>query len=263
MISIKNLYFSYGKTKILEDINFDVEKGKFIGIIGPNGAGKSTLLRIIGKTLKQNGGEVIIEGKNIKNLKRKELAKIVAFVQQRIPVNSLFTCFEFVMLGRYPHTDKKIRVFETEKDTEIAQNAMKLCGVENFMDRKMDEVSGGQLQLVGIAQALAQEPKILLLDEPTTGLDLRHSLRIMNLVRDLVKNQKITAVMVIHDLNLAARFCDEILLLHDKKIVSYGKPENVLTEENIREVYGVKAKVVYVPEINSLNVITIDEDGKI
>lgn len=263
MISVKNLQFRYGKTEILDNIQFDVGKGKFIGIVGPNGAGKSTLLKIIAGVIKQNGGEVIVDGRNIKNLKRKEIARIMGVVPQRTPINPLFTCFDFVMLGRYAHIDKKIKIFETENDLNIVREAMKMCGVEEFMDRKMDEVSGGQAQLVIIARALAQEPKILLLDEPTSGLDLNHTMKIMNLTRELVKNNGITAVMVVHELNLAARYCDEILMLHNKRVVAYGKPREVLTEENIRKVYGVNVKIIDVPEINSFEIIVINEaDGK-
>ncbi|MFN3527582.1 MAG: ABC transporter ATP-binding protein [Candidatus Altarchaeaceae archaeon] len=265
MISVKNLQLKYGKNEILNDVTFDVEKGKVIGIVGPNGAGKSTLLKVITGIIKQNGGEVIVDGKNIKNLKRKEIARIMGVVPQRTPINPLFTCFDYVIMGRYAHIEKRAQVFESENDLNIAREAMRMCGAEEFMERKLDEVSGGQLQLVIIARALAQQPKILLLDEPTTGLDLKHSMRIMNLVRNLVKNNGITAVVVVHELNLAARFCDEVLILHNKKIVAYGKPRDVLTEENIRNVYGVNVKIIDIPETNSFEIVVIDEaetDGK-
>jgi len=242
MISVRNLSFNYKSKKVLENINFDVQKGAFLGLLGENGAGKSTMLKIISKILKPDKGEILIAGKGINSYFLKEIAKIIAFVGQgeSYSSNQPFTVSEIVLMGRIPHLSRFQR--ESKKDIEIANDAMQLTNLLKFKSKFINELSGGERQRVIIARALAQEPKILLLDEPVSNLDIRYQIEILNLIKNLSRNG-ITVVCVIHDLNLAAMFCDTLLLLNKGKILANGMPEEVLTAENIKIAYGIKTNV--------------------
>jgi len=263
MLRVENIEVKYREFKALEDVSFEIEKGKFIGIIGPNGAGKTTLLNTIAKVLTPKKGAIFVNGRNISDMSRKEIAKIMGIVPQHTQITGMFTIYDVVMMGRYPHTKSRFNLYGSNKDIEVVNNVIRLCEIEDIAAKNMDEVSGGQLQKAIIARALAQEPKILLLDEPTSNLDPKYQLKILNLIKNLVKNDGMTVIMTIHDLNAAARFCDTLIMVHNHKIYAIGKPEEVLTKENIKEVYGVDAEIHYVDKINSIQVTLIDVlDGK-
>jgi len=242
---------------VLEGISFQVKEGEFLGIIGPNGAGKTTLLKIMTGVKRPLSGEVMLDGKNLNNLSRKEIARIMAVVPQSSFIPSLFKVEDVVSMGRYPH--QKSRFAMAEEDIVAVKEAMEKTETISFRNRLIGELSGGERQEVIIARALAQDPKVLILDEPTANLDLKHQMRILGLVRTLVKEEGITAIMVIHDLNLAARFCDRLILLHNRNIHAEGKPEDVLTPKNLMEAYEVKVEVGYNASIDSLQVVVIDE----
>lgn len=245
----------YSSIQALENVSFEVREGDFLGIIGPNGAGKTTLLRCITKILKPKVGAVLLDEKDVSGMSREEIAKNVGVVPQNSPLTFPFIVLDIVLMGRTPHLGRFAR--ETKKDLKIAKAAMKLTKVSHLVDRTINELSGGEMQRVIIAKALAQEPKVLLLDEPTLHLDINHQLEILKLIKRLNKQKKLTVIAVFHDLNLAARFCNKLLLLNSGKIHSIGPVEDVLTSKNIKRVYHVNVKIVRHPLANSLNVVVI------
>ncbi|MEW6607507.1 MAG: ABC transporter ATP-binding protein [bacterium] len=261
MLKVENISASYREIQVLDGISFSVEKGEFLGIIGPNGAGKTTLLKVMTWVKHSLSGKVILEGKEISKFSRKEIARIMAVVPQSSFVPPLFTVEDVISMGRYAH--QKSRFASTKEDIDAVEQAMEKTNTSKFRHRLIGELSGGERQEVIIARALAQEPKILILDEPTANLDIKHQMRILDLTRRLVKDDNITAVMVIHDLNLAARFCDRLILLHNQKIHSAGSPRDVLTKENLKTAYEVEVVVENNPLIDCLQVVVIDGQKKI
>lgn len=235
MLEIKDLTCGYDSKFLLQNINLKVENKEFIGIIGPNGSGKTTLLRAITRVIKPQKGLILLEEKDIWQIGQKELAKKIAVVSQNPPTNSM-TVEEFVLLGRIPHY-QRFQFLETKKDLEIAKRSMSLTDILKLKDRLMSEISGGEKQLAVIARALTQEPKLLLLDEPTAHLDIMHQVEILDLIKRLNKEFGLTVTMVLHDLNLASEYCDRLLLLNQGKIHKVGMPQEVLTYQVIEEVY--------------------------
>ena len=249
MLKLERLSLGYGKTNILTDIDLSASQGQMLGIIGPNGSGKSTMVRGMCRTLTPKSGRVLIDGQDISPINRSELAQLVAVVPQTPNLPDTFTAFEIVLMGRTPHLGR-FR-FEGMKDFDIAWKAMEITNTQPFAERRMDELSGGQKQLLTIARALAQEPKLLLLDEPTAHLDINHQMETLDFVKRLCREQNLAAVAVLHDLNLAAQYCDRLALVSGGKIHAEGTPHEVVTEENIREVYGAHV-CVYPHPINNL-----------
>ncbi len=256
MIKVENISASYRETLVIDGISFQIQTGEFLGIIGPNGAGKTTLLKIMTWVKQPSSGRVMLDGKEMGKLSRKEIARIIGVVPQSTFVPSLFTVEDIISLGRYAH--QKNRWTMTKEDIEAVDQAMERTNTTKFRNRLIGELSGGERQEVIIARALAQKPKILILDEPTANLDIKHQMRILGLARALVKEQGITAVMVIHDLNLAARFCDRLILLYNKKIYAEGRIEDVITPENLKAAYEVKAVVEDNALIDSLQVVVLN-----
>jgi len=238
-LEIKGVSFSYGSRPALEGVTMSIEEGEIVSLVGPNGSGKTTLLKCINRILKHQKGTVLVEEKDISKLKLKELAKILSYVPQSVSHSLPSTVFEIVLIGRKPHLDWNV----SSRDKEIVLNILSLMGLKEMVLRQSNELSGGEYQKVLIARALAQEPQVLLLDEPTSNLDLKHQLDVLNLITSIVKEKEIAAVMAMHDLNLASRFSDKMIFLKSGKIYDAGKPETVLTAKNIREVYGVEAIV--------------------
>jgi len=254
-LTIKDIDCYYGSIQILDNIQFGVKSGDFLGILGPNGSGKTTLLKSIGRVLKPRKGAILMDELNIYNMKTIDVAKQMAVVPQTAPVTFDFSALEVVLMGRNPHMDRF--AIETKEDIEIAKNSMRLTNTWDFADRSITELSGGERQRVIIARALTQEPQLLLLDEPTTHLDISNQLEIMDLLKELCKTKKLLIVAVFHDFNLAARYCDSLILLKDGKIVAIGKSEDTLTSENIKKVFNVNTLVKKHPITGSLHVIPI------
>jgi iron complex transport system ATP-binding protein len=253
-LRIENVECRYGSARILENISFDASGGDFIGLIGPNGSGKTTLLRSISRILKPHIGTVLLDGRDVYSLKSKEVAKKVAVVPQDTATSTfLFTALEIVLMGRTPHLGWLEQ--EGKKDYTIAKNAMNTTNTWHLADRPFTELSGGEKQRVIIARALTQEPKVLLLDEPTSHLDINYQVEILNLIKKLSEKEKLTIVAVFHDLNLAAQYCDYLILLNQGEIESIGAPEVVLTPENIKRVYHAEVLVKRHPITNSLYLI--------
>lgn len=238
LVDIKHLNFSYsGTQEILSDINLSIEAGCFLGILGQNGAGKSTLLKCINKLHAATSGDVFLDGKNINEMSLREIAQKVAYVPQSTLSQFPTTVMNLVLLGRLPYSGYSF----TNKDRKHAMHAMQEMGLEKYMMSDICHLSGGERQRAFIARALAGSPQIILMDEPTSSLDVHHQLEVLARIRGLVRKSNIAVVMVIHDLNMAAMFCDRLVLLKDAKIYKDGSPNQVLTEESINEIYHVRS----------------------
>ena len=227
--------------RLLDDVCLEAGRGSLIGLIGPNGAGKTTLLRALSGILRATQGAVRLDGAELASLSPREVAASVALVPQIAPYTHGFTAMELVMMGRYPHLGR-FRV-EGREDGRITDEAMRLTDTRRFADRTLDTLSGGERQRVFVARALSQQPSVLLLDEPTSNLDVLHQLQAMELVRSLVDGG-LTAIAAIHDLNLAARFCDRLVMMKSGRVIAEGTPEEALSPESLECAFGVRA-VVY------------------
>jgi iron complex transport system ATP-binding protein len=241
VLSVEGAWFRYRDTWVLQDVTFQVHPGEILGILGPNASGKTTLVRVLDGNMKPQRGRVLLRGEDIRGLSRRRMAQKVAVVPQESPMLYPFTCLELALMGRHAHLGPL--AFEGPRDVEIARRSLERTGSIHLAARKVNELSGGERQRVLIARALAQEPQILLLDEPTAFLDLRHQLDFVDLLLRLHRDEELTVVWVSHDLNLAALTCERLMLLKDGRIRSLGTPAEVLTEENVREVYGRRVLV--------------------
>jgi iron(III) dicitrate ABC transporter, ATP-binding protein FecE len=244
-ISIENTTFSYGLSEenLLDGINLNIEKGKFIGILGPNGCGKSTLLKVILKYLNPKEGIIKIENKELKEYTQSELAEILSFVPQKSSLTMPLTVEDVVYMGRVPYMKNKWTGFDRE-DREKVEKIMQMLKIDKFKNRVIFSLSGGEFQRVLLARALAQNTNIMLLDEPTSALDMNYALEIMKLTSYFVQNESLTAVMVLHDLNLASMYCDSIILLKNGKIAYEGTPKELFRPEILEEIYGFNCEVI-------------------
>jgi len=258
MLKIEDLVCGY-ENFLLKDISFKVNSSEMVGVIGPNGSGKTTLIRAITKLIKPKKGRIIYQGKDITKLSFKELAKEIAVVSQDIYFPNTVKVKDFVLLGRIPHF-KKLQFLETNKDLEIVEKVMKLTETFEIKSRFLKETSGGERQLVLIAKALAQEPKLLLLDEPTTHLDIKHKIKILDLIKRLNKEYGLTVLIVLHDLNLASQYCDRLILLNEGKIYKIGTPSEILTHRIIEEVYKTVVIVKENPLTSKPYVFLVSEE---
>jgi len=237
ILSVQGLDFKYPSHKVLKNVSFSLERGECLAILGTNGTGKSTLLKCINRILKPQKGTVFIDKHEVQKLNRIELAKKIGYVSQS---NQCFrtTVFDTILIGRKPY----IKWDATKIDLDIVNRVIKMLGLEEYSLRYIDELSGGEFQKVLIARALAQEPDILMFDEPTSSLDLKNQLEVINIIKKVVKSKGISAVVTMHDLNLALRFADKFILLKDGKVFAAGGME-IMTSENIEYVYSVHVKV--------------------
>lgn len=235
LLKINNLYGGYHQEDIIKGVSLDINEGDFLVIIGPNGSGKTTLLRLATLVIKSRSGEILYRDKNISHMDLKEFCRKVAFVSGDISTGLPLTVMELVLMGRIPHL-KRLQ-FESKKDIEIAQEKLVLADALNLKDKRIDELSAGERQRVVLARALAQEPQLLFLDEPTSHLDIGHQIQILDLLKKLNRKNKLTIVMILHDLNLASAYASRIALLDKGVIFKEGSPEEVLTYQNIEAVY--------------------------
>ncbi|MBQ7786302.1 MAG: ABC transporter ATP-binding protein [Clostridia bacterium] len=254
MIEIRNLSFAYGKQCVLHHVSFTAQSGECVAILGNNGAGKSTLITCINRILTPQSGEVLIDDVPVQKMSRSEMAQTIGYVAQKNEMSHA-TVFDCVLLGRKPY----IKWGVSQADLDLCESVIRRVGLEDFQLRSLDELSGGELQKVMLARALVQQPKVLLLDEPTSNLDPRNQYEMMALVRQIAREQGITVLIVIHDLNLALRYCDRFYFLKDRSGYSYGGIETV-TGEIIREVYGIRAEIT---EFDGSKVVVLsqNEDG--
>lgn len=243
-MEIRNLNFAYGENKILSDFSFNIHKGKITTIIGGNGCGKSTLFNLMTKNLKASSGEIFLDGENIRDIKLKDFAKKVAIVHQHNTAPEDITVKQLVAYGRTPYVHYRRR--DHQEDERLINWAMEVTEVTAYQDRCLSELSGGQRQRVWIAMALAQNTKILFLDEPTTYLDVRYQIQLLHLIKRLNKEHGITIVMVLHDINQAIHYSDEIIGLGKGKLIAGGKPDEVITVANIEAIYGLALEISYI-----------------
>jgi len=248
-LEVRDLDFSYNKTKILNNISFNIKPGTFMSIIGPNGSGKSTLLKNISSILNPERGEIILGGKSISKMSSKEIAQNIAVVPQSTNIEFNFSALDIVLMGRNPY--KKRFQSEDLEDYRIVKETMELTDTWNLRNRIINELSGGERQRVIIARALAQEPKIILLDEPTSYLDIQHQIDILDLLKRLNREEGLTVITVLHDINLAARYSDYMLLLKNGKIIRDGTAEEVITLDNLKKTYEIDMVITKNPYTNT------------
>ncbi len=253
-LEVERVSFAYGRMPVLANVSFSVHPGEFVGIIGPNGSGKSTLLRLLSGTLRPQGGVVRLDGRPLHLLSRREVARQIAVVPQETTFTFAFTGLEVVLMGRSPHLGRF--TLEGPDDVEIARQSMEATDSWHLRSRQMDEVSGGEKQRIVVARALAQQPAILLLDEPTTALDIRHQADIYRLLRKFHDEGGLTIMLVSHDLNLSARACERLILLDEGNIRSDGPPEMVIEAGTLSEVYDTELRVHTDPLTGAPVVIT-------
>lgn len=240
-MKIESLDFSYKEKPVIDDITFEVEPGEVLGILGPNGCGKTTLLKNLNRNLNPTSGVVTIDDTDLQTINKKAIARKIASIPQTNEIRFSFTVREIVAMGRMPFLGDFAG--ESSEDERIIFDAMERVGISNMADRYISTMSGGERQKVIIARALAQTPKVLLMDEPTLHLDINAQFDILELVRDLSHSRNIAVVIVSHDLPMVARYCDRIMMIHDHKICALGRTEDVLTPENMRKVFGVDAEL--------------------
>lgn len=248
MIAVRNISFSYGKNEILHDIGFDLEPGECVGILGNNGAGKSTLITCLSKIRNPKTGSLYIDNRDVMKMGRLETARTISYVAQKSEF-SRTTVFDCVLLGRKPY----IRWGVSREDVVLCEEMIEQVGMTAFKLRSLNELSGGELQKVMLARALVQQPKLLLLDEPTSNLDPKNQHEMLALVKALAGKKQIGVLIVIHDLSLALRYCDKFLFIKDGNVYRYGD-ESVITEEIISRVYGIPAAVA---TVNGRKVVVI------
>ena len=241
MIEVKDLSFAYkGTDNILNNVNFTLKEGNCLALLGNNGAGKTTLLKCFNRIHEHQKGSILVDGVDVRSMKRLDIAKTMAYVSQQTDPTQL-TVFDSVLLGRKPY----IKMSPTDEDMKLTLNVIERMELEPYAMRYTDELSGGEFQKVVLARALAQQPKILLLDEPTSNLDLHNQHEVMKIVSDIAHKDKIIVIVVIHDLNLALRYCDKFLFINEGTVYSYGD-ESTVTTELLSDVYQVDAQVLEV-----------------
>ena len=242
MIEVQNISFAYGKQNVLRHVSFTLDYGMVLGILGNNGAGKSTLITCLNKILRPNDGRVLLDDVDILKMGRMEMARLVAYVPQKAETTQS-TVYDTALLGRRPY----IKWSMSQEDLDICDRVMEQLGIESIKLRPINELSGGEVQKVMLARALVQQPKLLLLDEPTSNLDPRNQHEIMNLIHNMAKEQNFAVITVIHDLNLAARYCDRFLFMKDGTVFSYGGAD-AMTRDTIKSVYGIDAHICAISE---------------
>lgn len=242
---VQDLSAGYGDRIILDGLGLDITPGRITSIVGANACGKSTLLRTISRLLAPSRGEVLLDGKSVHRIPTRELARTLGLLPQSPVAPEGITVADLVSRGRHPHHGLMSRW--SSHDDEAVANALDVTGISDLADREVDELSGGQRQRVWIAMALAQETDLLLLDEPTTFLDVSHQIEVLDLLTDLNHRRGITIVMVLHDLNLAARYSDHLVAIKEGRLYAHGRPEDVLNEEVIMSVFGLRSRVIRDP----------------
>ena len=258
-VNAREVTFAVEAARLLDAVSLRADKGQLVGLIGPNGSGKSTFLHTIAGLLRLQSGTVSLSGRDLGEMSAREVASGLALVPQIAPYTHGFTSMELVLMGRYPHLGR-FQV-EGQEDDSIARHAMRLTETERYAERTLDTMSGGERQRVFVSRALAQQPKVLLLDEPTSNLDVLHQLKVFELVRRLV-DDGLTAIAAIHDLNLAARYCDRMVLLSEGRVLAEGTPEDVLVQDTMRKAFGVDASVYRDPVTGALAVSVIGPAGE-
>lgn len=254
-LSVERIACGYGSRDVLSDFSLQVERGEFVAVVGPNGSGKSTLVKAVGRSMPLRSGRVLLDGRDVARLRPRELARHMAVVAQETAIDFDFTVEEVVLLGRLPHL-VRFRG-ESEHDHAVVRQAMAATGTLHLADRLVTGLSGGERQRVLVARALAQEPSLLLMDEPTAHLDIAHQVELLDLTRRLNRDQDLTVVAVLHDLNLAAQYATRLVMVKDGKPYADGPAAQVITEANVAEVYGSTVQVTQHPVEGTPHIILL------
>ncbi|MBR3409336.1 MAG: ABC transporter ATP-binding protein [Candidatus Methanomethylophilaceae archaeon] len=258
-LKIKDVSFSYSSVPVLHDVSFELGGNELVSILGPNGVGKSTLIHCINKILAPTSGTVLIDGKDVSEIKLKELAKQIGYVPYSANDSFPLSVIDTVMIGRHPHS----KWGTLDKDLDIVYDTLRMLGISHLAMRPFNELSAGQHQKVMLARGLVQEPEILLLDEPTSNLDVRHQLDVTKMLKKLSREKNILIVMISHDINIAAKYSDKIILMHKGSVFDMGEPNKVITAENLRTVYGVTAEITKdddAPHVILKDALPMDEE---
>ncbi len=255
-----SLTCGYGDQPVLKGVSFDLHRGEILGVIGPNGSGKSTLIRALTQILPLESGRIDLYGQDITGMSLRELARSVAVIPQQAEVPFAFSALDVVLMGRTPHLGR----FQMESldDLAIAQDALARTDALQFKDRSLQELSGGERQRVIIARALAQQPTVLLLDEPTSYLDLNHQIEVFDLLEHLCATDHLAVLCVSHDLNLAAEYCDRLMMINQGQVFATGTPNEILTTEYIKEVFQAEVSVINSPQTGAPQVVLISRNSR-
>jgi len=235
-LETKGMTLAYGAKKVVEDVTLQVMPGEIVGLVGPNGSGKSTIIKALSRVIALHSGRVLINGRDISQIKRRELSLLISVVPQTPILPSAFTAFEIVLMGRHPHLS--LLQYEGSKDLDITWQAMEQTSTQCLAERRVGELSGGEIQCVVIARALAQQTQSILLDEPTANLDISRQIEVLDLIKGQCQINRLAVMVAMHDLNLAVHYCDRLLLINNGKIHAEGTPTEVINAENLEEVYG-------------------------
>ena len=254
-----NLTCGYGDQPVLKEVSFDLHRGEILGVIGPNGSGKSTLIRALTQILPLGSGRIDLYGQDIMGMSMRELARSVAVIPQQAEIPFAFSALDVVLMGRTPHLGR----FHMEglEDLTIAQDALARTDALQFKDRSLQELSGGERQRVIIARALAQQPTVLLLDEPTSYLDLNHQIEVFDLLEHLCATDHLAVLCVSHDLNLAAEYCNRLMMISQGQVFATGTPNEILTTEYIKEVFQAEVSVINSPQTGAPQVILVSRNS--
>ncbi len=255
MLSINNVSFAYRDGSVLDSLDLEFHDGERVGVVGPNGAGKTTLIKLVSGLLRPNVGGIEVDGADLATLRASERARLVSVVPQSPQLPLGFSVLDLVLMGRNPHL--KLLQWERQSDVDVASHAMELTDIGHLSDRALATLSGGERQRAVIAMALAQEAPLLLLDEPTASLDLAHQTGVMDLVRDIQDSRGGAVLIAMHDLTLAALYCDRIVMLAEGRCYAEGPPADVLTTENIARVYGSEVHVLTHPQAGTPVVLPV------
>ena len=251
-LELQNVWLAYSGNIVVKEVTFQVMPGEMVGLIGPNGCGKSTIIKAISRVISPYSGRILVDGKDVAKIPRGELARLLGVVPQMPLLPSAFTAFEVVLMGRNPHLG--LLQYESARDLAIPWQAMERTATHSLAERRIGELSGGEIQRIVIARVLAQEPRSILLDEPTANLDISHQTEILDLIKNLCQENNLTVLMALHDLNLASQYCDRLILINNRQVHAEGTPGEVINSQNIKEVYGAES-CVYAHPANNLPVV--------
>jgi iron complex transport system ATP-binding protein len=260
LVSCEHVSFAYGTISALSDVSLSVNEREVFGLLGPNGSGKSTLVRLLSGVLTPQHGDVQLAGRDLRTYGREELARQIAVVPQETTIKLPFSVLEVVLMGRAPYLGRF--GFERKQDLAIASRAMEQTGVSALAAREIHELSGGERQRVILARALAQEPRVLLLDEPTAFLDIKHQVEVYDLIRTLSREHGLTVIAILHDLNLAALYCDRLALLKAGRVFCLGAPEQVLTYTNVKAVYETEVYIGLNDITGKVHILPLDAENR-
>ena len=247
-LEIENINLDYGPRSVIRDFSFQLYPGELLGLVGPNGCGKTSVIKSLSRILTPRSGRILLDGKDLRGIVRSELARIIGVVPQNPSLPETFTVFEVVILGRNPHMG--LLSGETARDIAIVRQAMERTGITHLAKRRIGELSGGEKQRVTIARVLAQEPQVILMDEPTANLDIAQQMDILDLITGMCHEKNTASLIAIHDLNIAAQYCSRIIMLKDGELYAEGTPSEVITADNVREVFGADTTIYPHPENN-------------